>query len=59
MIRVAAVDIGSNSTRLLITDGRTALARESIVTRLGEGVEASGQLGAAPMRRRDSAELSD
>jgi exopolyphosphatase/guanosine-5'-triphosphate,3'-diphosphate pyrophosphatase len=48
---VAAVDIGSNSTRLLITDGRRALARESIVTRLGEGVEASGRLGEAPMRR--------
>jgi exopolyphosphatase/guanosine-5'-triphosphate,3'-diphosphate pyrophosphatase len=48
---VAAVDIGSNSTRLLITDGRRALARESIVTRLGEGVEASGELGEAPMRR--------
>ncbi len=51
MIRVAAVDIGSNSTRLLITDGKRALARESIVTRLGEGVEASGRLGDAPMRR--------
>jgi exopolyphosphatase/guanosine-5'-triphosphate,3'-diphosphate pyrophosphatase len=48
---VAAVDIGSNSTRLLITDGTRALARESIVTRLGEGVEASGRLGEAPMRR--------
>ena len=33
MKRVAAVDIGSNSTRLLITDG----TRESIVTRLGRG----------------------
>ena len=51
MTTVAAVDIGSNSTRLLITDGRTALARESIVTGLGEGVEASGRLGEAPMRR--------
>jgi exopolyphosphatase/guanosine-5'-triphosphate,3'-diphosphate pyrophosphatase len=49
--RVAAVDIGSNSTRLLIADGETALVRESIVTRLGEGVEASGRLGEAPMRR--------
>jgi exopolyphosphatase/guanosine-5'-triphosphate,3'-diphosphate pyrophosphatase len=48
---VAAVDIGSNSTRLLITDGRRALARESIVTRLGEGVDAGGRLGEAPMRR--------
>ena len=47
MTRVAAVDIGSNSTRLLITDG----TRRSIVTRLGEGVDASGRLGEAPMRR--------
>jgi exopolyphosphatase/guanosine-5'-triphosphate,3'-diphosphate pyrophosphatase len=49
--RVAAVDIGSNSTRLLITDGRHALTRESVVTRLGEGVEASGRLGETPIRR--------
>ncbi|MDA0183312.1 Ppx/GppA family phosphatase [Solirubrobacter phytolaccae] len=47
MKRVAAVDIGSNSTRLLITDG----TRESIVTRLGEGVDATGRLGEAPMQR--------
>jgi exopolyphosphatase/guanosine-5'-triphosphate,3'-diphosphate pyrophosphatase len=47
MKRVAAVDIGSNSTRLLITDG----TRESVVTRLGEGVDATGRLGEAPMRR--------
>jgi exopolyphosphatase/guanosine-5'-triphosphate,3'-diphosphate pyrophosphatase len=45
--RVAAVDIGSNSTRLLITDG----TRRSIVTRLGEGVDTSGRLGEAPMQR--------
>ena len=51
MTTVAAVDIGSNSTRLLITDGRTALARESIVTGLGEGVEACGRLAEAPEGR--------
>lgn len=45
--RVAAVDIGSNSTRLLITDG----TRQSIVTRLGEGVDATGRLGERPMQR--------
>lgn len=45
--RVAAVDIGSNSTRLLITDG----TRRSIVTRLGEGVDATGRLGEQPMQR--------
>jgi exopolyphosphatase/guanosine-5'-triphosphate,3'-diphosphate pyrophosphatase len=45
--RVAAIDIGTNSTRLLITDG----TRRSIVTRLGEGVDATGRLGDAPMQR--------
>ncbi len=44
MTKVAAVDIGTNSTRLLIADGDRELARESIVTRLGEGVDRSGRL---------------
>jgi exopolyphosphatase/guanosine-5'-triphosphate,3'-diphosphate pyrophosphatase len=51
MSRVAAVDIGTNSTRLLIADGDRERARESIVTRLGEGVDRSGRLGDAPQRR--------
>lgn len=46
--RVAVVDIGSNSTRLLIADvvgGRvTEVERQSRVTRLGRGVDLSGQL---------------
>lgn len=46
--RVAVVDIGSNSTRLLIADvGPGELAeveRRSTVTRLGRGVDLSGQL---------------
>jgi exopolyphosphatase/guanosine-5'-triphosphate,3'-diphosphate pyrophosphatase len=55
-MRVAVVDIGTNSTRLFIADvardGRlTQLVRESIVTRLGEGVDASGRLAEEPMRR--------
>jgi exopolyphosphatase/guanosine-5'-triphosphate,3'-diphosphate pyrophosphatase len=49
--RVAAVDIGTNSTRLLIAEGDAELARASVVTRLGEGVDASGRLGEAGMRR--------
>jgi exopolyphosphatase/guanosine-5'-triphosphate,3'-diphosphate pyrophosphatase len=47
-MRVAVVDIGTNSTRLLIAeveDGRvTELERRSTVTRLGRGVDTSHQL---------------
>lgn len=45
--RVAVIDIGSNSTRLLIADidgGVRVLERQSRVTRLGRGVDLSGQL---------------
>jgi exopolyphosphatase/guanosine-5'-triphosphate,3'-diphosphate pyrophosphatase len=53
--RVAVVDIGSNSTRLLVAevDGGSLveLERGSIVTRLGEGVDATGRLGDEPQRR--------
>jgi exopolyphosphatase / guanosine-5'-triphosphate,3'-diphosphate pyrophosphatase len=53
-MHVAVVDIGTNSTRLLIADvgsAVTELVRESRVTRLGEGVDATGALGAAPQAR--------
>jgi exopolyphosphatase/guanosine-5'-triphosphate,3'-diphosphate pyrophosphatase len=47
---VAVVDIGSNSTRLLVADvegGRVSeVERQSRVTRLGRGVDLSGQLAA-------------
>ena len=50
-MRVASVDIGTNSTRLLIADVDPAsaavereLSRRSRVTRLGAGVDASGRL---------------
>ena len=45
--RVAVIDVGSNSTRLLIADidgGVTVVERQSRVTRLGRGVDLSGQL---------------
>ena len=45
--RVAVVDVGSNSTRLLVADvgdGVAVLERQSRVTRLGRGVDLSGQL---------------
>jgi exopolyphosphatase / guanosine-5'-triphosphate,3'-diphosphate pyrophosphatase len=48
--RVAVIDLGSNSTRLLVADvvaGRvTELERRSEVTRMARGVDLSGQLAA-------------
>ena len=55
MTRVAAVDLGTNSTRLLVADvehGRIAdVARETRVTRLGEGVDERRRLLPAPVAR--------
>jgi exopolyphosphatase/guanosine-5'-triphosphate,3'-diphosphate pyrophosphatase len=49
-VRVAIVDIGTNSTRLLVADveGKSVreLERRSVVTRLGRGVDTSGCLAA-------------
>jgi exopolyphosphatase/guanosine-5'-triphosphate,3'-diphosphate pyrophosphatase len=45
--RVAVIDVGSNSTRLLVADvdgGVSVVERHSRVTRLGRGVDLSGQL---------------
>ena len=55
-MRVAVVDIGSNSTRLLIADvhdGRVTaeLERRTEVTRLGAGVDADGRLRDDAMER--------
>jgi exopolyphosphatase/guanosine-5'-triphosphate,3'-diphosphate pyrophosphatase len=54
-VRVAVVDIGTNSTRLLVADVRAGgveeLERRSVVTRLGDGVDATGRLGDAPRER--------
>ena len=55
-MRVAVVDIGTNSTRLLVADVDPGGAiqervRESTVTRLGEGVDSTGRLGDAPQQR--------
>jgi exopolyphosphatase/guanosine-5'-triphosphate,3'-diphosphate pyrophosphatase len=53
--RVAAVDLGTNSTRLLVADvedGRVdELLRRTIVTRLGEGVYARKRLLPLPIAR--------
>ena len=49
-LRVAVIDVGSNSSRLLVADvadGEVAkVERQSRVTRLGRGVDLSGQLSA-------------
>jgi exopolyphosphatase / guanosine-5'-triphosphate,3'-diphosphate pyrophosphatase len=54
-VRVAAIDLGTNSTRLLVADVDGAELREvdrrTDVTRLGEGVDASGRLAPAAIER--------
>jgi exopolyphosphatase / guanosine-5'-triphosphate,3'-diphosphate pyrophosphatase len=61
-VRVAAVDLGTNTTRLLVADvddGRIAdVHRESRITRLGEGVDARGRLLPVAIARVHNA-LSD
>jgi len=49
---VAALDCGSNSTRLLIVDDHNQpLVREMTITRLGQGVDDSGALSEAGIER--------
>jgi exopolyphosphatase/guanosine-5'-triphosphate,3'-diphosphate pyrophosphatase len=55
-MRVAVVDIGTNSTRVLIADVEDGivtaeLVRRSVVTRLGAGVDADGRLSDEAMER--------
>src|SRR3954462_6997692 len=54
-MRVAAVDLGTNSTRLLVADvddGRVEeVARRSQITRLGEGVDERRKLLPSPVAR--------
>ena len=50
-MRVAAVDIGSNTVRLLVRDGNAELERHTDVVGLGTGVDATGVLSEAAMER--------
>jgi exopolyphosphatase/guanosine-5'-triphosphate,3'-diphosphate pyrophosphatase len=54
-MRVAAVDLGSNSTRLLVADVADGQIHEVVrrlkITRLGEGVDERGRLLPAPIAR--------
>ena len=55
MTRVAAVDLGTNSTRLLVADVEDGavdeVVRRTVVTRLGEGVDARRKLLPVPVAR--------
>ncbi|HEU4917073.1 MAG TPA: hypothetical protein VFV13_10965 [Acidimicrobiia bacterium] len=64
-VNVGVVDIGTNSMRLLITDGTTELGRWVEVTGLGRGVDRTGLLSNAGIEdslaalRRFGAEMDD
>lgn len=54
-MRVAAIDIGTNTTRLLAAEavgaGYRDLARRLVFTRLGQGVDAGGRISREALRR--------
>jgi exopolyphosphatase/guanosine-5'-triphosphate,3'-diphosphate pyrophosphatase len=58
-MRVAVVDLGTNTTRLLVADVAdgvlTELDKQTTITRLGQGVDASGRLADEAMDRVRSA----
>jgi exopolyphosphatase/guanosine-5'-triphosphate,3'-diphosphate pyrophosphatase len=53
--RVAAIDQGTNSTRLLVAeptgDGFEDLARDMVITRLGQGVDETGRIAREALER--------
>jgi exopolyphosphatase/guanosine-5'-triphosphate,3'-diphosphate pyrophosphatase len=56
VVRLAAFDVGTNSTRLLVGDVTEGvivaeLAREMVITRLGKGVDRSGRFDPAALAR--------
>jgi exopolyphosphatase / guanosine-5'-triphosphate,3'-diphosphate pyrophosphatase len=56
-VRVAAIDLGTNSIRLLVArlaegeDQLSDLARDMVITRLGKGVDRTGRLAPESLRR--------
>src|SRR3954468_22267940 len=50
-MRVAAVDCGTNSIRLLITEGGKSLHRELRIVRLGQDVDRTGRLAPEAIER--------
>jgi exopolyphosphatase/guanosine-5'-triphosphate,3'-diphosphate pyrophosphatase len=55
VVTLAAIDCGTNSTRVLISAGegrrRTTLDRQNTITRLGQGVDATGRLDPVAIER--------
>jgi exopolyphosphatase/guanosine-5'-triphosphate,3'-diphosphate pyrophosphatase len=56
MVRLAALDVGTNSTRLLVADVEDGVivaehAREMVITRLGKGVDHTGRFEPAALAR--------
>jgi exopolyphosphatase/guanosine-5'-triphosphate,3'-diphosphate pyrophosphatase len=52
-MRVAVIDVGTNSVRILVADGESLreVERDLVITRLGEGVDRTGRLDDAPLAR--------
>ena len=50
-MNVASIDCGTNSVRLLITDGKAQIERLMRITRLGQGVDATGMLDPEAIER--------
>jgi exopolyphosphatase/guanosine-5'-triphosphate,3'-diphosphate pyrophosphatase len=54
-VRVAAIDVGTNSTRLLVAEAQAAgfrpIDRRMIITRLGQGVDVSRSLSSEALER--------
>jgi exopolyphosphatase / guanosine-5'-triphosphate,3'-diphosphate pyrophosphatase len=54
-VRVAGIDCGTNSLRLLVMDGSDQLHREMRIVRLGQGVDRTGLLAAEALERTRAA----
>ncbi|HEX9259895.1 MAG TPA: hypothetical protein VF855_10200 [Acidimicrobiales bacterium] len=50
-MNVAAIDLGTNSVRLLVSDGREDIERTAVITRLGARVSRTGHLDTAGIEK--------